>query len=447
MAAIERHLEALTRVVAAPQHAEPYAPATLTRIEGRPSPPQRIALAQLALDKSLTGAHRESVLDVAERAWAGGALLDGPSQADTWPLLAGALLFVDELERAVEVADAAQGARQTPSSTGGRAAAVYCRAWSAYHQGRIAAASEIAQAGLDDAPVAARAAIAACRLAQGDLDGAERALSQVADPHPIDLPVLLDVRSQLRLAQRRPHDALADALEAGRRSAGASSVVAWRCTAALALLGLGERERARALAGEELELARERGIVRVVVRALRVLAFAAEGRRTLDLLTEAVNAAAGAPARLEHVHALIDLGAAIRRSNQRIAARAPLRQGLELGLSGGATALAQRARAELAATGARPRRVMLSGLEALTPSERRVADLAVGGLTTRQIAQTLFVTPKTVEFHLRHVYRKLDIPSSREALARVLTPVQVVTPVQPDNLAAARETISVIEQP
>jgi DNA-binding CsgD family transcriptional regulator len=433
MAAIERHLEALARAVAAPEQAERYVPATLSRIDGRPSPRQRIALAQLALDKSLTGAHRESVLDVAERAWADGALLDGPSQADAWPLLAGALLFVDELERATEITEAAQEARRIPSSSGGRAAAVYCRAWSAYHQGRIAAALEIAETGLEDAPVAARVAIAACHLAEGKLDDAERALSAIADPLPIDVPALLDVRAQLRLAQRRSDDALADALEAGGHSSGGSSVIAWRSTAALALLALGKRDRARTLAEEELELARERGIVRTIVRDLRVLAFAAQGRRTVDLLIEAVNAAADAPSRLEHVHALIDLGAAIRRSNQRIAARAPLRQGLELALGCGAPALAQRAREELAATGARPRRVMLSGLEALTPSERRVADLAVRGLTTRQIAQTLFVTPKTVEFHLRHVYRKLDIPSSREALARA------ITPVQPDNLAAARK--------
>jgi DNA-binding CsgD family transcriptional regulator len=71
---------------------------------------------------------------------------------------------------------------------------------------------------------------------------------------------------------------------------------------------------------------------------------------------------------------------------------------------------------------------MLSGAEALTPSERRVADLAAGGLTTRQIAETLFVTPKTVEFHLRHVYRKLDIASSREELARALAPAEAVAP-------------------
>jgi DNA-binding CsgD family transcriptional regulator len=453
LAAIERHLETLARAVAAPAHVEQgqqagqardaeeadpaaqterYVPATLSRIDGQPRARQRVALAQLALDRSLAGAHRESVLDVVERAWSDGTLLDGPSEADAWPLLASALLCVDELERAVDICEAAHEARHTASSSDARAAAVYCRAWTAYHQGRIAAALATAQAGLQDAPVAARVAIAACRLAQGNLDEAERALSSVEDPHPIDLPVLLDVRAQLRLAQMRPHDALADAREAGRRSAGASGVVAWRSTAALALLALGERERARALAEEELEIARERGLTRVIVRNLRVLAFAAEGRRTLDLLTEAANAG-GTAARLEHINALVDLGAAVRRANQRIAARGPLRQGLEVALSGGAVALARRARDELAATGARPRRAMLSGVEALTPSERRVAGLAADGLTTRQIAHALFVTPKTVEFHLRHVYRKLDIPSSREALALA------VAAVQPDNLAPARK--------
>jgi DNA-binding CsgD family transcriptional regulator len=56
----------------------------------------------------------------------------------------------------------------------------------------------------------------------------------------------------------------------------------------------------------------------------------------------------------------------------------------------------------------------------LTPSERRVALLAAEGHTTRQIAAELFVTPKTVEFHLSHVYRKLGVPSTRADLASVL---------------------------
>jgi DNA-binding CsgD family transcriptional regulator len=96
-----------------------------------------------------------------------------------------------------------------------------------------------------------------------------------------------------------------------------------------------------------------------------------------------------------------------------------LRQGLELAHKLGATALEQQAQTELAATGARPRRLMLSGLDSLTPSERRVAEMAAESMTNKDIAQALFVTPKTVEVHLSSVYRKLEI-SSRAQLPSVL---------------------------
>ena len=71
-------------------------------------------------------------------------------------------------------------------------------------------------------------------------------------------------------------------------------------------------------------------------------------------------------------------------------------------------------RSELYASGARPRTAALTGVGALTASERRVATLAAGGQTNREIAQALFVTPKTVEVHLSNAYRKLDIRSRRE---------------------------------
>ncbi len=85
----------------------------------------------------------------------------------------------------------------------------------------------------------------------------------------------------------------------------------------------------------------------------------------------------------------------------------------------GAATLAETAKTELYAAGGRPRREALTGPESLTPSERRIADLAADGLTTRDIAQALFVTPRTVEGHLTHVYRKLGI-STRTALAGLL---------------------------
>ena len=343
--------------------------------------------------------------------------------------MAGSLLFVDELERAVEVAQAAAGSARAVGPPG----AVRWQGWSLYHQGRITAALAVAEAAraAHRGDPAAHGLIAGCRLAQGRLDEAEAALARFSageGVEEIDGPVLLDLRAQLRLAQLRPADALADALEAGRLTRGqwgvmGPGVVAWRSTAALARLALGESRRARALAEEELELARQRGLTRVVIRDLRVLAFAAKGARVVDLLAEAVRIGRAAPPRLEYINALVDLGAATRRANQRTAARHPLRKGLELAERDGAGVLARRAREELAATGARSRQVMLTGIQALTPSERRVADLAAGGLTTRQIAQVLFVTPKTVEFHLRHVYRKLDIPSSRADLTRALSAV------------------------
>ena len=390
--------------------------------------PRRMA-AQVALRKGLAEGHRESIVDLAELAWGDGALLE--SDEDAWPDVVGSLLFVDELERAVEIA---QAATRSGPAVGPPGAAQRWKGWSLYHQGQIAAALAVAEtargARRDDRT--AHGLIAACRLAQGRLDEAEVALltsGNGEDIEELDAAVLLDLRAQLRLAQLRPTDALEDALDAGRRCRASwgsigPGVVAWRSTAALARLALGEHERARALAHEELALARERGLGRVVIRDLRILAFAAKGTRTLDLLAEAVKVGRAAPPRLEYINALVDLGAATRRANQRTAARHPLRTALELADRGGAAALARRAREELEATGARSRRVMLSGINALTPSERRVADLAAGGLTTRQIAQVLFVTPKTVEFHLRHVYRKLDIPSSRADLGRALSPAE-----------------------
>ena len=84
----------------------------------------------------------------------------------------------------------------------------------------------------------------------------------------------------------------------------------------------------------------------------------------------------------------------------------------------GALVLAERARTELAAAGARPRRLVLSGVDALTPSERRIAAMAAEGMTNPQIAQTLFLSLRTIEMHLSNAYRKLGI-SSRADLGDV----------------------------
>jgi DNA-binding CsgD family transcriptional regulator len=153
--------------------------------------------------------------------------------------------------------------------------------------------------------------------------------------------------------------------------------------------------------------------------ALRARGMLEGGQRGQCTLHEAAELAAAAGAPLEHARALVELGAALRRANQRTAARGPLRTGLDLAYRCGATRLAQRAKTELLAAGARPRRGALTGLEALTASERRVAELAAAGMSNPEIAQALFVTLNTVEGHLRHAYQKLAI-SSRDQLPAAL---------------------------
>ena len=111
---------------------------------------------------------------------------------------------------------------------------------------------------------------------------------------------------------------------------------------------------------------------------------------------------------------LVDLGTALRVARRRSDAHEPLRRAAELADACGARALRTRALDGLAALGDRPRKLMFSGAESLTASERRIAELASRGSSNRDIAQDLFVSPKTVENHLGRVYVKLGIKGRRE---------------------------------
>ena len=126
-----------------------------------------------------------------------------------------------------------------------------------------------------------------------------------------------------------------------------------------------------------------------------------------------------ARAPVELARALTDHGAALRRAGQRGQARTQLERGLDLAHHWGARRIASRARAELVAAGAKPRRDAMTGRDALTASELRVARLAAEGMTNREIAQALFITTKTASAHLSRGYRKLDI-TRRDQLAQAL---------------------------
>ena len=261
-----------------------------------------------------------------------------------------------------------------------------------------------------------------------DLAGADAALTaarqQAAAPEgALAAPLLLQGRARLRLAQHRPQDALADALAAGTRARelGVRHAVfaSWRAEAIQALVLRGEVVEARRLAREQIELSERLGTPGARGAALRVLARTAT--EPVPLLEQAAEILAGSPARLEHTRALVDLGAALRRANRRADARTPLRCALEQADRSGMLLLARRAREELNAAGARPRRSALSGPGALTPAEHRVAELASSGHGNREIAERLYVTQRTVETHLTHAFQKLDI-GSRSELTAALKP-------------------------
>jgi DNA-binding CsgD family transcriptional regulator len=225
-------------------------------------------------------------------------------------------------------------------------------------------------------------------------------------------------RGRLRVAQRDLDGGLADLLDAGRvllrdRVPG-PAVLPWRAEAALALAAQGEVAEAQRHAREAYRLALAFGAPRPLGLALRAMAAAGGKVVRTERCREAVAVLERSDARLDHAHALCDLGASLRRAGARREAREPLRAALELSVRLGATALASRAREELASSGAKPRRVAQSGREALTPAELRVAGLAARGLANREIADALFLTVKTIETELGHAYAKLGIRSRRE---------------------------------
>lgn len=308
------------------------------------------------------------------------------------------------------------------------------RAWLALHLGDLRAAEADARTVLEaamPAPAFHRvlntAAAVDALTGQGRLADAEKVLAAeaglVEGGMPYDASLRLS-RGRLRLAQRRADEALADFLSAGevavRLGLDSPGWLPWRSCAAVAALAVGDRGRARGLAASELELARVFGAPRTLGVALHTTGLTSDDpRRSEELLGEAVASLGRAGAVLDRARALCDLGALLRRTNRRADSRELLREALDIAHRAGAAPLAARAETELRATGARPRRAVLAGADALTASERRIAELAAAGLTNRQIAQSLFITTRTVEGHLTSVFRKLTI-DSREDLPAAL---------------------------
>lgn len=400
------------------------------------TPFQRMWLAMAALKSTMDGESAPRTVRLADLALANGQLLAESLDTSLPGFAAWALSTAGELERSFAVTNAgleaaARSGSPTPFEW-------YSTARGGHHLafGNVAEAEADLLGSFGEHREHTWTAGLPFQLAtlidllieRGELSQAEEELGRygLLERHPkpsVFLARFLVSRGRLHLELGRASKALADLEACGTylRQWGIphSPAVRWRPDAARCRALLGERERAIALAAEQLADTRRFGAAHLVGAALRALGTVTAGDDGIDLLRESVAVLEGTPVRLEHAHALCDLGVLLRHNRHPRDAREPLARALDFADRAGARALADRANHELRAAGARPRRRAVTGPDALTAAERRVATLAASGRTNTEIAQSLFVTRKTVEKHLGNAFMKLKI-TARSGLSAAL---------------------------
>lgn len=399
----------------------PLLPERLDRFRRRAQENPRfepVAQAYLSVERLLRGEPAADAADDLERALEHGPLALEPANY----VAINGLRYAERLDATARWLDLGLEAARAHGISAQLALIHGERARHAVLRGSVPDAELEAQAGLG---LIGRAHLALPRLAavaveaaleRGDLEAAGEAAERGAVDGERERPFVdeyLTARGRLHIARGDSRRGLADLMRVGQllEFYGNRMPADWRPTAAVALLALGDEERARDLAAEGLERARTFGAPRALGLALRTAGRVEGGAAGLSLLEEAVAVLEPSPARLELAYALTDLGVELVRRRRRRDGREVLRRALDEAVRCGATALAGRARGELGAGGGRPPRLDLTGVDALTPAERRVCELAAGESTNREIAQTLFVTEKTVELHLTSAYRKLGVRS------------------------------------
>jgi DNA-binding CsgD family transcriptional regulator len=396
-------------------------------LEGR-TIPECSLLAHLAHYRMDMGRPAREAVPLAERAVADADLVSQAAFDAPWLLSAVLVLrHADRSDIAIRTLDIALAAAKRRGSISAYALASVVRGSVLLRAGQIAEAEADARAGLEAAPPGSWArlpgvgTLVETLIERDALDEAQGILvenhADGALPDIRPATVLLISRGALSHARGNAAAALVD-LELARKRLDRFSrqnVVGLdgRILTALARHAVGDTDGARDEAEAAVTAAQQWGTPAAIGGALRVRALVTEPADVSEL-GEAVEQLEQSQQRLQYARALVDLGAALRRRGDRVAARQPLRQGLDLAVAGGGIAVAERAREELGAAGVRVRRETLTGLDALTPSERRVVARAAAGASNRDIAQALFVTVKTVEMHLGHAYRKLGIASRAE---------------------------------
>jgi DNA-binding CsgD family transcriptional regulator/tetratricopeptide (TPR) repeat protein len=398
------------------------------------TPIGRRVLVRAAYDTAIAAEPTATVRALLDPALADGSFAsDEPVESAHFPVAAFTLMATDDYDGAEALLGFGMSESQARGSAVGFSQASGYRAIIGLKRGLLAEAEADARAGLAAAQLPeSTPLLVAClvdalleqgRLAEAELLLAEQGMDEATGRTHFFLH-LLEARGRLRLAAGEVERALVD-LEAAvavqeHLDLDNPAMMSSRSSAARALLTLGRAEEAAALAAAELGPARGFGAPRAIGVALAVLGSAVGGEEGTVMLREAVGTLAGSGAELQLARAQVDLGAALRRAGARAEEREHLRAGLDGAERCGAAPLVGRAREELLASGARPRRnAAARGAGSLTASELRVARMAAEGLSNPEIAQRLFVTRKTVEVHLSHAYRKLEI-ASRDGLGEAL---------------------------
>jgi DNA-binding CsgD family transcriptional regulator len=187
-----------------------------------------------------------------------------------------------------------------------------------------------------------------------------------------------------------------------------------------AYVRLGRTGDAEVVAAQFVNAAEAKGQPWSLARALRSVGLVAGDGDYAEHFERALRLHAYTLDGFETARTRLAYGQRLRRARGRVLAREQLRAAVEAFERLDAQPWAEQARAELAASGETLRRRDPSTIDELTPQELQIALLLAGGKTTRETAATLFLSPKTIEYHLRHVYLKLDI-HSREELAESLS--------------------------
>ncbi|MGH2957269.1 MAG: ATP-binding protein [Solirubrobacterales bacterium] len=421
-------ISGLLRTVDAHEAEDAIAPA------GSPSSAAaRNALTELAVAEVYTIGSHEEARRLAAEALGNGTMVEEQGVSLTFSMAVSCLFWSDAFEEAEREIEAALERARRDGDFLTAAYVLFGRAQPRYWRGLLSEAAADAAAAVEAWRGGASMRLplagywhAVSLIELDELDQAERTLtdSTPASDTPIEFACWRTGRGLLELARGRADEAWEELAAVAEIAATIAylnnpTVLPWRASAALAASRIGEQAIATELSGEALDLARRFGAPRQIGVALRAAGLVERGSRGLEMLAESVGTLEGSAARLDLCRSRVELGAALRRANRRREARDELRRGLELAHQLGARLLERRAREELAASGARLKRVELTGPESLTPSERRIAELATGGDTNREIAQQLFLSLRTVETHLTHAYQKLDI-SSRGELGEAL---------------------------